>query len=112
MDEGTDLVDFAMDYAGKKGAEYTEARFERQEPENFILKNGVLDALDVGEDRGVGVRVLVNGALGFAATNDLAKGSIRLIVNDAVKVARAFRRRTKIRFAQEEAPALDWSGPG
>ncbi|HKZ24005.1 MAG TPA: TldD/PmbA family protein [Thermoplasmata archaeon] len=111
MDDGTEFVDFAIDYAGKKGAEYTEARYEHQEPESFILKNGVLDALDVGEDRGVGVRVLVNGALGFAATNDLAKGSIRLIVNDAVKVARASRRRTKIRFAQEEALAMNWSVP-
>jgi TldD protein len=111
MDDGTDLVDFAIDYAGKKGAEYTEARFERQEPESFILKNGVLDALDVSEDRGVGVRVLMNGALGFAATNELTKGAVRQIVDDAVKVARASRRRTKIRFAQEEALGMNWSVP-
>jgi len=32
-------------------------------------------------------------------------------VNDAVKVARASRRRTKIRFAQEEALAMNWSVP-
>ena len=111
MDEGTDLVDFAIDYAGKKGAEYTEARFERQEPENFILKNGVLDALDVGEDRGVGVRVLAHGALGFAATNDLTKGAIRQIVGDAMKGAKASRRKTRIRFAQEQTLEMNWSVP-
>ena len=111
MDEGTDLVDFAIDYAGKKGAEYTEARFERQEPENFILKNGVLDALDVGEDRGVGVRVLAHGALGFAATNDLTKGAVRQIVGDAMKGAKASRRKTRIRFAQEQTLEMNWSVP-
>ncbi len=111
MDEGTDLVDFAIDYAGKKGAEYTEARFERQEPENFILKNGVLDALDVGEDRGVGVRVLAYGALGFAATNDLTKGAVRQIVDDAMKGAKASRRKTRIRFAQEQTLDMNWSVP-
>ncbi len=111
MDEGTDLVDFAIDYAGKKGAEYTEARFERQEPENFILKNGILDALDVGEDRGVGVRVLAHGALGFAATNDLTKTAVRQIVGDAMKGAKASRRKTRIRFAQEQALEMNWSVP-
>ena len=111
MDEGTDLVDFAIDYAGKKGAEYTEARFERQEPENFILKNGVLDALDVGEDRGVGVRVLAHGALGFAATNDLTKTAVRQIVGDAMKGAKASRRKTRIRFAQEQTLEMNWSVP-
>src|SRR2546427_95399 len=45
MDEETDLANFAIDYATKKGVSYAEARYEHQEQENFILKNGVLDAL-------------------------------------------------------------------
>src|SRR5439155_18063690 len=58
MEEETDLANFALDYATTKGVSYAEARYEHQEQENFILKNGVLDALYVGQDRGVGVRVL------------------------------------------------------
>lgn len=111
MDEGTELVDFAVDYAGKKGATYAEARYERQDQENFILKNGVLDALYVGQDRGIGVRVLANGALGFAATNSLTKSDVRSIVDDAVKIAKSSRRRTKISFAQEDAIQMNWSVP-
>jgi TldD protein len=106
-----DLVDFAVDRARSKGATYAEARFERQEPENFILKNGVLDALYVGDDAGIGVRVLVNGALGFAATNSRAKSDVRGIVDDAVKIAKASRRKTKITFAQEDAIEMNWSVP-
>src|SRR2546427_722444 len=59
MEDETDLANFALDYAMKKGVSYAEARYEHQEQENFILKNGVLDALYVGQDRGVGVRGLV-----------------------------------------------------
>jgi len=106
-----DLVGFAVDYARSKGATYAEARLERQEPENFILKNGVLDALYVGHDAGIGVRVLANGALGFAATNSFAKSDIRAIVDDAIKIAKASRRKSKITFAQEDAITMNWSVP-
>jgi len=111
MDGEMDLVDFAVDHARSKGATYAEARFERQEPENFILKNGVLDALYVGDDAGIGVRVLVNGALGFAATNSRAKSDVRGIVDDAIKIAKSSRRKSKITFAQEDAVEMNWSVP-
>ncbi len=109
MDAEMDLVGFAVDYALKKGASYAEARHEQQEQENFILKNGILDALYVGQDRGIGVRVLVDGALGFAATNLRTKSDVRAIVDDAVKSAKASRRKTKITFAQEDAIEMNWS---
>lgn len=111
MDGEMDLVDFAVDHARSKGATYAEARFERQEPENFILKNGVLDALYVGDDTGIGVRVLVNGALGFAATNSRAKSDVRGIADVAIKIAKASHRKSKITFAQEDAIEMNWSVP-
>ena len=107
----TDLVDFAVDYARKKGAAYAEARFERQNQENFILKNGVLDALYVGEDQGIGVRVLAKGSLGFAATNLLTKADARSAVDLAIRAARASRRKDPISFAREESVVTNWSVP-
>ena len=111
MNAEMDLVNFAVEEARSKGATYAEARYEKQDPENFILKNGVLDALYVGHDQGIGVRVLVNGALGFAATNSLSKAGVRAIVGDAIKIAKASRRKTKITFAQEDSIAMNWSIP-
>ncbi len=111
MDADQDLVDFAVDYARQKGATYAEARFERQEPEHFILKNGSLDALYIGADRGIGVRVLAKGNLGFAATNSLTRTDVRTVVDDAVRIAKASRRKSPITFAQEEAVTTDWSVP-
>jgi len=108
-DDRSELVDFAVDYATKKGASYAEARYEGQDQESFILKNGVLDALYIGDDRGIGVRVLVDGALGFTATNSLTKSDVRAIVDDAVKIAKASRRRSRIVFAREDAITMNWS---
>jgi TldD protein len=109
MEEPEALSEFAVDLARQKGAAYAEARFERQEQENLILKNGVLDALYIGEDRGIGVKVLANGNLGFAATNSLSKADIRRAVESAVKIAKASHRKTPIVFAQEEAIETNWS---
>ncbi len=111
VDGEHDLVDFAVDHARQKGATYAEARFERQEPEQFILKNGTLDALYVGADRGIGVRVLAKGGLGFAATNTLTKPEVRGIVDDALRIAKASHRRVPITFAQEAAVTTEWSVP-
>ncbi len=111
MDGEHDLVDFAVDYARQKGAAYAEARFERQEPEEFILKNGTLDALYVGADRGIGVRVLAKGGLGFAATNTMTKAEVRTIVDDAVRMAKGAKRETPITFAEEEAVTTEWTVP-
>ncbi len=111
MDAEHELVDFAVDYAAQKGAAYAEARFERQEPQQFVLKNGSLDALLVGADRGIGVRVLAKGGLGFAATNTLARPDVRAVVDDAIKIAKASRRKTPITFAQEEAFTTSWYVP-
>src|SRR3989304_7117 len=90
-----DLVEFAVDHARARGASYAEARYEQQDQEQFILKNGVLDALFVGEDRGIGVRVLLKGALGFAATNLLTKAEGRATVE----------------CAREDAVLGNWSVP-
>jgi len=106
-----DLVDFAVDYARQKGASYAEARYEHQTNEDFILKNSVLDALYFGEDAGIGVRVLANGGLGFGATNSMTKGDVKLLVDDAVKIAKAAHRKDPIVFAPEQPVVTNWSVP-
>ncbi len=107
----TDLIDSAVDLALQGGAAYAEARHEQQRQEVQLLKNGVLDAVYSGESRGVGVRVLYNGALGFAATNDMSRGSIRRAAEEALKVARTGARKDPIIFVEEEAVEASWSVP-
>jgi TldD protein len=105
------MIDFAVDYAQRKGATYAEARYEEQKQEQFFLKNGGLDALFVGETRGVGIRVLYNGSLGFASTNEMSKAAVRDAVQAALKAARGARRKYPIVFTEEPASEASWSVP-
>ncbi|HEV8595007.1 MAG TPA: TldD/PmbA family protein [Thermoplasmata archaeon] len=107
----SDLVDFAVDYAQQKGAAYAEARWEQHATEFFTLKNGGLDALVYTTDEGIGVRVLAGGSLGFTATNRLNKTDVKGIVDDAVRIAKATKRKNPISFTLEPSVTSNWSVP-
>jgi TldD protein len=107
----TDLVDFAVEHARSKGATYAEARFEEQTNEDFIVKGGIVDAVDLTESRGIGVRVLAKGSIGFSATNVLTRAVVREVVDRAVALAKGAKRKQPITFAPEPAVVADWSVP-
>ncbi|MDX1535030.1 MAG: TldD/PmbA family protein, partial [Thermoplasmata archaeon] len=106
-----DLVEWAVEEARNRGAEYAEARYEGQRQEQFLLKNGNLDVLFHGNDRGLGVRVLYDGALGFAAGNDVTKDGARTLVEDAMAVAKSGSRKRKIVFTEEPGVEAEWKVP-
>lgn len=83
------LVEFAIDSAGIMGAEYAEARLQMDFRESIIMKNGVLEASAFEEQRGLSVRVLVDGSLGFASINALKKRNAEEALRQAFKMARA-----------------------
>ncbi len=75
-----DLVDAASGHAS-----YADARHVLARVEDVALRNGELDLLDRREEEGIGVRVRVKGAWGFAA----ARGSGRAAGEDALARALA-----------------------
>jgi TldD protein len=87
-----------MDSAARQ-AEYADARFVRTRVERLSTRNGALDRLDSEETDGVGVRVRVGGAWGFAAV----RGSDRLGAEAALERALA------VAAAQPAAPATGLS---
>src|SRR3954447_6766004 len=62
-----------MDSAAAGGA-YADVRFMHQRSEYVGTRNGQIDDLHRDEDEGLGVRVCVGGAWGFAATRDTSNG--------------------------------------
>ncbi len=81
-----DLVKFALNLC--KGAKYAEVRLEESESTGFSLKNGIPEVSGFDKGAGIGIRVLVNGAMGFSSTNILQKENIRNAVNLAIKSAK------------------------
>lgn len=99
-----ELVEFAVEKAQELGASYAEARFEEKNGTEIVMKNGNPEGLGILADRGVGIRVLVNGGMGFASTNVLTKESVEEAVKKAVKLAKAAAklRNKPIQFSEED----------
>jgi PmbA protein len=84
-----DLLRRAIRDAESQGAHDAEAfASTSSESEVFIENNDIKQAKS--QQRGsMGIRVLVNGSLGFYSTNILTRDSIRTAARTAVKIARA-----------------------
>lgn len=87
-----ETVRAAVEAAINAGAEYADARIVRQEQESLRVKNGHVDGVEQNDSLGIGVRVIVDGAWGFAASADLTPDSMVATVQQAVRVARASAR--------------------
>jgi TldD protein len=79
----------ALDTASARGAEYADARFEVERAERIEVRNGVVATLSDSTSTGVGVRALVDGAWGFAASSDLTDSGVDAAAARAVDIARA-----------------------
>jgi TldD protein len=83
-----DLCEAALDAALGAGASYADARGVFRRSQSVSTKNGRVEAVSDVESEGVGVRVLVDGAWGFACNRSLDDAGAR----DAAVRACAFAR--------------------
>ncbi len=84
-----DLTDRALDTASALGAGYADARTVRRLDESVSIKTGRVEGVASGESEGFGVRVLVDGAWGFAASHILTTVEADRVAGEAVRIARA-----------------------
>ena len=87
-----DLLARAIDHAARKGAQYADARIVENQTENISTKNGIVQNLNYSDTIGFGVRVLVNGAWGFASSRDLRPEEINRVTDAALSIAAASAR--------------------
>ena len=87
----TDLARI-VESAMRRGAAYCDARQVEREVERIDVKDGSVESIDRSADRGIGVRVLLNGAWGFAATDRPDDVSLTHAVDDAIARAAASAR--------------------
>ncbi len=71
------------------GADYAEARAETLLKTMLTLKEGRVEAAKQGIENGVALRVLVNGAWGFASVGSLKPEILTNSISDACKMAKA-----------------------
>jgi TldD protein len=97
----TKVVDAAVGF----GAEYAEARAQKLFKTMLTLKEGRVEAAKHGIENGVALRVLVNGAWGFASVGAFNVETLVDAVLDACRMAKVanLKLKTPIKLAQTKA---------
>jgi TldD protein len=91
-DRGEDrkaLADAALNAARQGGAGYADVRISRYLTQSLGGRERSIQTVSAAESYGAGVRVLVGGAWGFAATADVTTDGLVAATREAVAVARA-----------------------
>lgn len=98
-----ELVLLAIDTARQKGAEYADARVVRLRRQNIACEDRRVSLLADSEDWGIGVRVIADGAWGFAGTSVLTSEEVQRVAVEAVAIAKASAsvRRKPVQLAPE-----------
>lgn len=84
-----DLTDRALNLAQVRGATYADIRIVRRETQSITVKNGIVQRLALDTTQGLGVRVIADGAWGFASSHDLSLSEVDRVTALAVQIARA-----------------------
>ena len=83
------LMSRALDNARSHGAQYADARVVNNKTETMLVKDGVAEGLNFSETLGFGVRVLADGAWGFASSRELTEEEVDRVTALALEIARA-----------------------
>ncbi|WP_222564697.1 TldD/PmbA family protein [Novilysobacter antarcticus] len=83
------LADTALDTARAGGATYCDVRIGRYLRQFITTREDKVENVVNTESTGVGVRVLANGAWGFAATNQLGDDAVAEATRQALAIAKA-----------------------
>lgn len=73
---------------------YTDVRIVDRETQSIATKDGVVEALESSTSLGWGVRVLKDGAWGFAGSNDFSKRGVERTIKLALEIAESSGRHT------------------
>ena len=83
------LANWALNVANLRGASYADTRVVSQRSRALTTKNGKVGSASDAESVGMSVRVLADGAWGFAASEDLSRRGVEATAARAVEIARA-----------------------
>src|SRR3954468_19798068 len=84
-----EAAEAALARATALGASYADIRVNRYRRESITTRERQVQNVSRSASYGLGLRVLVNGAWGFAATNHVDPAAARAAAEQAVAIARA-----------------------
>ena len=107
------VANWALNVATLRGATYADARIVAQRSRALGTKNGKVSSASDSESIGMSVRVIANGAWGFAASESLSRAAVEATAAHAVEIADASARvkQRDVRLAPEKAVTAEWTTP-
>ena len=108
-----DLLATALDAAMSAGASYADVRAVGTISESLTVRDDQVEGLDRNDSTGFGVRVLVDGAWGFACSARLEDAEPARIAQTAIEVARASATAIgkPVELVDEPAHRATWMSP-
>ncbi|MDD5425341.1 MAG: TldD/PmbA family protein [candidate division Zixibacteria bacterium] len=94
-----------IDWLRGKGVNYADCRFVRREKEALRVADTHVESFSRDLNAGVGIRVLFDGAWGFAATALLTPAQLKKTAGQALQIARAstLTKHEPVKLAEQEA---------
>jgi TldD protein len=107
------LSSIALESARAAGASYAELRISRHRNQYLITREERVQTTVESESAGFGLRLLVDGAWGFASSTVTDDRAIRAAVTEAVTIARASGRLVKapVELAPVSTHRTTWKTP-
>ncbi|HVB50743.1 MAG TPA: TldD/PmbA family protein [Acidimicrobiales bacterium] len=110
----TSIQDAALEAARRRGASDASVRVEEIRTQQVSLRDGDLESTVDDAQIGVGIRVVHEGSMGFAASVDLKLSGIPRLVDQAIDAAILTATARRRNFEQSNEPShgvIDWSSP-
>jgi len=108
-----DLANAAIETAKRRGASYADVRVMDIRHRDISVKNGEVGTLAESESLGIGIRVIANGAWGFASTDRLTADGVQACAAEAVSIAKAsaLAKKENVALAPEDTYVDTWQNP-
>ena len=108
-----ELADVALNQAQSGGASYADIRLSRHKNQSVSTREQRVQSVSNQESFGFGVRVLVNGTWGFAASHIVDKETIAEVTNRAVAIAKANQvaQNRPVTLPPVKATQAKWDSP-
>ena len=108
-----DWATSAIETAKRRGATYADARVMDIRQREISTKNNEVGTLAESESLGIGIRVIADGAWGFASTDRLTREGVQACAAQAVNIAKAsaLAKRENVALAPENAHVDTWQNP-
>ena len=107
------VAQWALDAASSREVTYSDARVVSIRSRALTTKNGRVGHASESESLGIGVRVIADGAWGFAATADLSRSAVQAVTRRAIQIAKASAqvKKENVRLAPELPAKAEWTTP-